>query len=121
MSFLKDQTEKPNDFYCISPAVKGSFFPILAEIELSQDLTSTSLHLNLISDSISLDRDIFLNLGRVKNLSLDLSTSSSPSNDTSAELANPANKFAPGLPFSVYLEELSLGSKAFPCTCSNIG
>jgi len=86
-----------------------------------KDLTATSLHLNLISDSISLDRDIFLNLGRVKNLSLDLSTSSSPSNDTSAELANPANKFAPGLPFSVYLEELSLGSKAFPCTCSNIG
>ena len=47
--------------------------------------------------------------------------SSSPSNDTSAVLANPANKFAPGLPFSVYLEDLNLGSKAFPCTCSNIG
>ena len=94
----------------------------MAEIEFSQDLTATSLHLNLISDSISLDRDIFLNLGQVKNLSLDLSMSSSPSNnDTSAMLANPANKFAPGLPFSVYLEELNLGSKAFPCSCSSIG
>ena len=94
----------------------------MAEIEFSQDLTATSLRLNLISDSISLDRDIFLNLGRVKNLSLDLSMSSSPSNnDTSAVLANPANKFAPGLPFSVYLEELNLGSKAFPCSCSSIG
>ena len=47
---------------------------------------------------------------------------STPSNnDTTAVLANPANKFAPGLPFSVYLEDLNLGSKAFPCTCSNIG
>lgn len=90
-------------------------------MKFSQDLTATSLHLNLISDSISLDRDIFMNMGRVKNITLDLSMSSSPSNDTSAMLANPATKFAPGLPFSIFLEDLNLGSKAFPCTCSSIG
>ena len=88
---------------------------------LTQDLTSTSFRLNLVSDDISLDRDIFMNLGRVKNLSLDLSMTSSGSNNTVAVLANPANTYTPDLPYSVFLEDLSLGSKSFPCTCSSIG
>ena len=74
-----------------------------------------------MSDDISLDRDIFMNLGRVKNLSLDISMTSSGSNNTVAVLANPANAFTPDLPYSVFLEDLSLGSKSFPCTCSSIG
>ena len=69
-----------------------------------------------------LERDLFLNLGRVQNLTIDLSgsTSNSP-NHTRAELANPATKYKVGIPNSVFLLNLNLGEKSYPCSCYSLG
>ena len=91
--------------------------------ELSlQHLSSLDLKLHFISDHVNLERDFFLNLGNVRNLSLDISGHiTSLPNTTTADLANPATKYTVGVPNSVFLEDLKLGEKALPCHCSNIG
>ena len=69
-----------------------------------------------------MERDFFLNLGNVRNLSLDLSGHLSiHPNTTLADVANPATKYTVGVPNSVLLKDLNLGQKAYPCHCSNIG
>ena len=87
-----------------------------------QHLSSASLHLSLISDEVRLERDLFLNLGSVQNLSLDISGSvlMSP-NNTVAEVANPSTKYKVGIPNSVFLKDLALGQKALPCSCHSVG
>ena len=87
-----------------------------------QQLSSSHLKLSIISDQVSMERDFFLNLGSVRNLSLDLSGHLSiHPNTTLADVANPATKYTVGVPNSVFLEDLNLGQKAYPCHCSNIG
>lgn len=85
-------------------------------------LTSASLQLSVISDDVRLERDLFLNLGSVQNLSLDISGSvlASP-NTTLAEIANPSTKYRVGIPNSVFLKDLVLGQKALPCSCHSVG
>ena len=87
-----------------------------------QHLTAARLSFSVISESVLLERDLFLNLGRVQNLTIDLSgsTSSSP-NHTRAELANPATKYKVGIPNSVFLLDLNLGEKSYPCSCYSLG
>ena len=87
-----------------------------------QHLSSASLHLSLVSDEVRLERDLFLNLGSVQNLSLDISGSvlMSP-NNTVAEVANPSTKYKVGIPNSVFLKDLALGQKALPCSCHSVG
>ena len=87
-----------------------------------QHLTAARLQLSVIADDARLERDLFLNLGAVGNLSLDLAASGGGRPNTStAALALPATKWRPGVPNSVFLQELKLGQKAFPCTCSSVG
>ena len=87
-----------------------------------QHLTAARLQLSVIADDARLERDLFLNLGAVANLSLDLAASAGGRPNTStAALALPATKWRPGVPNSVFLQELKLGQKAFPCTCSSVG
>ena len=87
-----------------------------------QHLTAARLQLSVIADDARLERDLFLNLGAVGNLSLDLAASAGGRPNTStAALALPATKWRPGVPNSVFLQELKLGQKAFPCTCSSVG
>ena len=88
----------------------------------SQHLTSASLQLSVISDDVRLERDLFLNLGSVQNLSLDISGSvlASP-NNTLVEIANPSTKYRVGIPNSVFLKDLVLGQKALPCSCHSVG
>ena len=91
-------------------------------IGVFQHLTATNLQLSVISDHVSLERDLFLNLGSVQNLSLDMSSSVVMlPNTTTAELANPATKYSVGVPTSVFLKDLNLGQKAYPCNCASIG
>ena len=87
-----------------------------------QHLSSASLKLSLISDEVRLERDLFLNLGSVQNLSLDISRSvlKSPNNSV-AEVANPSTKYKVGIPNSVFLKDLVLGQKALPCSCHSVG
>lgn len=87
-----------------------------------QHLTSARLSFSVISEEVTLERDLFLNLGQVQNLTIDLSgtTSNSP-NHTTAELANPATKYKVGIPNSVFLLDLNLGEKAYPCSCYSLG
>ena len=87
-----------------------------------QHLSSTRLTFSVISEEVTLERDLFLNLGQVQNLTIDLSgsTSNSP-NHTRAELANPATKYKVGIPNSVFLVDLNLGEKAYPCNCYSLG
>ena len=87
-----------------------------------QHLRSARLAFSVISDDVRLERDLFLNLGQVQNLTIDLSgsTSNSP-NHTTAELANPATKYKVGIPNSVFLVDLNLGEKAYPCSCYSLG
>lgn len=98
--------------------LKKSFLRILI-----QYVTSSSLHLTVISEQATLERDVFLNLGQTRNLTVDLagSTATQPNLTDLASLANPATKYTVGIPNSVFLLDLKLGNKAFPCTCSNIG
>ena len=87
-----------------------------------QHLTAARLSFSVISEEVTLERDLFLNLGQVQNLTIDLSgtTSNSP-NHTTAELANPATKYKVGIPNSVFLLDLNLGEKAYPCSCYSLG
>ena len=76
----------------------------------------------MISDHVTIERDLFLNLGSVQNLSLDMSgTVAMRPNVTTAEVANPATKYTVGIPNSVFLKDLNLGQKAYPCSCSSVG
>ena len=86
-----------------------------------QHLNTRSLELVLKSDSMVLERDLFLNLGQVQNLSLDVSSSVGPANQSSADVGNPATKYKIGVPNSVFLKHLKLGQKSYTCTCDNIG
>ena len=87
-----------------------------------QHLSSASLKLSLISDQVRLERDLFLNLGSVQNLSLDISgTVLMSPNRTMAEVANPSTKYKVDIPNSVFLKDLVLGQKALPCTCHSVG
>ena len=88
---------------------------------LFQYLTASNLDFSVISEQANLEQDLFLNLGHVQNLSIDLSGSVSRGNNTSAQIANPATKYKIGIPNSVFLLDLQLGDKAYPCSCSSIG
>lgn len=84
-------------------------------------LTASSLEFSVISEQVNLEQDLFLNLGHVQNLSIDLSGSVSQQNTTVGQIANPSTKYRIGLPNSVFLKDLNLGDKAYPCSCFQIG
>ena len=86
-----------------------------------QYLTGSHLKFSVISDSATLEQDLFLNLGQVQNLSIDLGRSATQNNNTSAMISNPAMKYKIGIPNSVFLLDLVLGRKAYHCSCSSIG
>ena len=86
-----------------------------------QHLTASSLEFSVISEQVNLEQDLFLNLGHVQNLSIDLSGSVSQQNTTVGQIANPSTKYRIGLPNSVFLKDLNLGDKAYPCSCFQIG
>ena len=86
-----------------------------------QYLSGSDLKFSVISDSVTLEQDLFLNLGNVQNLSIDLGGSVTNKNNTVALINTPAMKYKIGIPNSVFLVDLQLGRKAYPCTCSSVG
>ncbi|XP_023332215.1 chaoptin, partial [Eurytemora carolleeae] len=84
-------------------------------------LQSRELSLTLISDKILVERDLFLNLGRAQNLTLNLAGRVGNRSKVSAVLENPASSYTLGAPYSVFLEGLNLGDKLYPCNCDSMG
>jgi hypothetical protein len=79
------------------------------------------LELKIIADKISLEQDLFLNLGQVSNLSLDLAEAVGNRSKASVELGNPASSYRPNIPNTVFLSELRLGEKYLSCNCDTAG
>jgi hypothetical protein len=84
-------------------------------------VSSRRLELKIVADKIRLDQDLFLNLGQVQNLSLDLSEAVGNRSKPGAELGNPASSYRPSLPNTVFLTDLRLGQKYLSCNCDSIG
>jgi len=103
-----------------------------------KSVTSRRLELELVSDYISLERDLFLNLGATQNLTVDVAASLGDSegcgkaemvngtlicerNKFTVSLPNPSSTYRLGALNSVFLENVNLGSKYFYCTCDTMG
>ncbi len=71
---------------------------------------------------LSLDRDLFLNLGRVQNLSVEvINASASASSDGDRRLGSPVTAFTPDKPRAVFLDGLVVGGNLWDCDCQGIG
>ena len=85
-----------------------------------QQLKSRNLMMRIRSNEFSLDRDLFLNLGRVQNLSLEISPPVDP-NSKNHKLGNPVTGYMPNYPRAAFLEHLRLGGTTYDCSCNGIG
>ncbi len=77
---------------------------------------------------LSVDRDVFLNLGRAQNVtvevladSVDVHNASMHLSGAERRLGNPATTYSPGHPRAVFLEGLRLAGNAWDCDCDGIG
>ncbi len=95
-----------------------------------QRLRSRRLHLRFVpSGRLHVDRDLFLNLGRVQNLSVEVADGgrSSSAHNLSAHatdprhLGNPVTTYAPSHPRAVFLRQLRIGGNRWGCDCDGIG
>lgn len=80
------------------------------------------------SQTLNLDRDLFLNLGRVQNLSVNAVSLSdgqvanvSKHESGHRDLGNPVTTYTPNHPRAVFLEQLQIRGNRWPCNCDGIG
>lgn len=98
-----------------------------------QHIRSRRIHLSFRAETrLHLDRDLFLNLGRVQNLSLEISppanlepgaihNRSYHSSGDLRRLGNPVTTYEPGHPRAVFLTRLRLSGNRWPCECDDGG
>eukprot|EP00095_Tigriopus_kingsejongensis_P001502 snap_masked-scaffold1086_size63525-processed-gene-0.1 protein:Tk01502 transcript:snap_masked-scaffold1086_size63525-processed-gene-0.1-mRNA-1 annotation:"hypothetical protein DAPPUDRAFT_119395" len=90
-------------------------------------LRSRRLRLNFhATETLNLDRDLFLNLGRVQNLSVETTSTSNVFNVSEhrtglRHFGNPVTTYAPNHPRAVFLEHLRIAGNQWPCNCDAIG
>lgn len=96
---------------------------------LLQHLRCRRLQINFrASQTLNLDRDLFLNLGRVQNLSVNAVSLSdgqvanvSKHESGHRDLGNPVTTYTPNHPRAVFLEQLQIRGNRWPCNCDGIG
>ena len=114
-----DQLNHHNDFiYVEIPPFKSNYphFQHLGSRRLTLRFSPTD------GDSVlSVDRDLFLNLGRVQNLTVVVDPPRDKDESTGRRLGNPVTAYTPGHPRAVYLEDLDVGGSAWQCDCDGIG
>jgi hypothetical protein len=83
------------------------------------------------SGRLHIDRDLFLNLGRVQNISVEVSDPNtiigsvahnlSAHTDADRHLGNPVTTYAPSHPRAVFLQQLRIAGSRWNCDCEGIG
>ena len=92
-----------------------------------QHMRSMRLKMNFRASSLlNVDRDLFLNLGRVQNLSVDVRPSGvNVANFTmhakgeKRHLGNPVTTYAPNHPRAVFLDNMRVAGNQWDCQCDN--
>ncbi len=78
---------------------------------------------------LSVDRDLFLNLGRAQNLTVQVSSGEGSDVGNASQhlegperrLGNPVTTYAPGHPRAVFLSGLEVRGNRWDCDCDGIG
>ena len=85
-----------------------------------QHLQSRTLAITVkVTEDFHLDRDLFLNLGRVQNFSFDFINPTA--SDLTQKLDNPVTTYSPDHPRAVFLKRLKIGDATWDCSCDGIG
>jgi len=95
-----------------------------------KNLRSRRLQFNVIAKrALEIERDLFLNLGEVENVTVFVEGSKDAANvethlgfgGEERSLGNPVTSYAPGHPRAVFLRDLKVSGNVWTCECDDIG